>query len=150
MKTTYVASSWRNLHQPQVVNDIRNAGLPVYDFRNPTPGDDGFSWSSIDPNWQKWSTDEFKLGLKHPLAVDGLKRDIDALESTLALVLVLPCGRSAHLGAGYAVGMGIPVVAYLPEAQEPELMYAMFNLIASNMEELINFLCLCAIVAKGK
>lgn len=38
----YVASSWRNNRQPDVVKFLRDLGHEVYDFKNPKPGDDGF------------------------------------------------------------------------------------------------------------
>jgi hypothetical protein len=38
----YVASSWRNARQPEVVARLREAGHEVYDFRNPAPGNTGF------------------------------------------------------------------------------------------------------------
>ena len=41
----YVASSWRNeAKQQATVEALRGAGHTVYDFRNPAPGDKGFSW----------------------------------------------------------------------------------------------------------
>lgn len=49
----YVASSWRNEFQWQVVHELRRVGHEVYDFRNPKPGDDGFHWSEIDPDWER-------------------------------------------------------------------------------------------------
>ena len=48
----YVASSWRNLNQPTVVELLRKCGHEVYDFRNPAPGDNGFHWEEIDPDWE--------------------------------------------------------------------------------------------------
>lgn len=41
----YVASSWRNSRQPEVVRALREVGHHVYDFRNPSKGDTGFAWS---------------------------------------------------------------------------------------------------------
>ena len=35
MARIYVASSWRNKYQPEVVTALRKAGHEVYDFRNP-------------------------------------------------------------------------------------------------------------------
>ena len=32
----YVASSWRNAYQPEVVARLRSEGHSVYDFRNPS------------------------------------------------------------------------------------------------------------------
>lgn len=34
----YVASSWRNQYQPEVVATLRAVGHEVYDFKNPRPG----------------------------------------------------------------------------------------------------------------
>ena len=48
----YVASSWRNLIQPDVVVMLRNLGHNVYDFKNPGPGNSGFQWAQIDEGWK--------------------------------------------------------------------------------------------------
>jgi hypothetical protein len=120
----YVASSWRNEQQPAVVKALRAAGHEVYDFREPTPGDQdkGFAWSDIDPDWQEWSPELFRRSLAHPLAVNGFECDLEAMEWADAFVLVMPCGRSAHLELGWAIGRGKRAVILLSGA-EPELMY---------------------------
>lgn len=48
MAKIYVASSWRNVFQQDVVNILRNFGHEVYDFKNPPHGNGGFQWSDID------------------------------------------------------------------------------------------------------
>lgn len=121
----YVASSWRNQHQPEVVRFLREAGHEVYDFRHPAPGNDGFAWSAIDPKWQAWTPAEFRYALGSVPARTGFKLDMDALRACEACVLVLPCGRSAHLEAGWAAGAGKRVLVYAPSLPEPELMYLM-------------------------
>lgn len=133
----YVASSWRNPHQPEVVEALRRVGHEVYDFRNPEPCNKGFHWSEIDPNWQNWDPHEFRSALRHPVAQKGFKLDMSALRSCDIVVLVLPCGRSAHLEAGYAVGAGKPVVILLADG-EPELMYIMADYICVNLEEVLS------------
>lgn len=51
-----------------------------------------------------------------------------ALDWADACVLVLPCGRSAHLEAGYCAGQGKVTIFYLhPDKFEPELMYLLGN-----------------------
>ena len=50
----YVASSWRNAQQPEIVEALRFEGYEVYDFRNPAPGNTGFAWSEIDREWLGW------------------------------------------------------------------------------------------------
>jgi hypothetical protein len=42
-----------------------------------------------------------------------------------ACVLVLPCGRSAHIEAGYFVGAEKPLHILLTSRSEPELMWRM-------------------------
>ncbi len=54
----YVASSWRNTRQPEVVEALRARGHEVYDFRHPAPGNEGFSWKAIDGGWQSWSSEQ--------------------------------------------------------------------------------------------
>lgn len=120
----YVASSWRNEHQPSVVETLRRHGHDVYDFRNPEPGNIGFHWSTIDPNWRQWSPEQFNAALSHPVAKRGFGLDFDAMRWADACVLVLPCGRSAHLEAGWFVGARKPLIILLADG-EPELMYKM-------------------------
>ena len=135
----YVASSWRNDYQPGVVAGLRSFGLEVYDFRYPKPGDEGFSWADIAADWRGWTTAEYRKALENPIARDGFQTDLDALLRASKIVLVLPCGRSAHLEAGFACGQGKLVAAYCVERIEPELMYAMFSLITSDWDELVRW-----------
>jgi hypothetical protein len=136
----YVASSWRNGERQQaVVRALRAAGHEVYDFRNPEPGNHGFSWSLIDPNWRQWSPEQFREVLKHPIAVRGFGLDMAALEACEACVLVAPCGRSAHLELGYAVGARKRTVVLLAEG-EPELMLAMADRLCLTIPEVVEAL----------
>lgn len=134
----YVASSWRNRHQHDVVDTLRADGYDVYDFKNPA-NKSGFGWHEIDRYWQAWSAEEFRQALDHKLAEAGFKSDMDALRACDACVLVLPCGRSAHTEAGWAAGAGKKTIVYYPADkgvanQEPELMYKMFDFCTSMKE----------------
>jgi hypothetical protein len=133
----YVASSWRNEYYPEVVEALRSAGHEVYDFRNPPSGDPGFKWSSISSDYMQWSPVEYRAQLHHPKAERQFTNDIEAMTSCDVCVLVLPCGRSAHTEAGWFAGRGNRVLAYIPERQEPELMYKLFGAICCTLEELI-------------
>jgi hypothetical protein len=123
----YVASSWRNEHQQGIVTDLRATGHEVYDFKNPAPGNDGFHWSEIDSDWLNWGPGEFAALIQsHPIAQEGYGFDKAALDWCDTCVLVLPCGRSAHLEAGYCAGQGKRVIWWLhTDRFEPELMYLM-------------------------
>ena len=116
----YVASSWRNPHQPGVVYELRKLGYEVYDFCNPKSS---FHWSQIDPNWEQWTSEQYREALDHPLAVRGFQSDFAALQWADVCVLVLPSGRSSHLEAGIAVGAGKPLAILSTQYIVPELMY---------------------------
>lgn len=130
----YVASSWRNNYQPRVVEILRGRGHEVYDFKNPAPGNKGFSWSSIDPRWKEWTPDQYRRALHHPIAKAGYELDMSALRDCDACVLVLPSGRSASWEFGHAVGEGKLGAVYMPEACEPELMYRESAIVTSETE----------------
>ena len=132
----YVASSWRCPNQPRVVELLREAGHEVYDFRHPAPGNTGFHWSEIDPEWRHWTPDEMVMGLQHPIAGDGFGLDWEAMQDADGCVLVLPCGRSSHLEAGYFVGAGKPLWIIVTEG-EPELMYRMASAVCTSCGEVI-------------
>lgn len=133
----YVASSWRNEIQPEVVRALRAAGHDVYDFKNPRPGDHGFDWAEIDPDWKDWTPGLFVESLQHPIAEAGFSSDMNALAGCEVCVLVMPCNRSAHLEAGWAAGAGKEVFILIPEKCEPELMYKMTDGQCENIEQLI-------------
>lgn len=138
-RSIYVASSWRNPHQPAIVEVLRGAGHEVYDFRNP-PGGTGFQWSAIDPDWQQWTPDHYRQALSHSVAEAGFKSDFDAMFWADTCVLVLPCGRSAHIEAGWMAGAGKDVFILQLAKEEPELMYLMTNGIAISVDELLEWL----------
>jgi len=139
----YVASSWRNERQPAVVKRLRAEGHEVYDFRNPKEliheRDKGFHWSYIDPEWMNWTPEQFISALDDPLAEAGFKCDMDGLITAEAVVLVMPCGRSAHLEMGYAVGAGIPTIILMADG-EPELMYKMATRLAIDIDGVVQAL----------
>lgn len=132
----YVASSWRNEFQPAVVASLQAMGHEVYDFREPGSGRNGFSWSEIDPNWEKWGPNEYVQNLKHPRAEQGFKADFDAMKWADVCLMVLPCGRSANTEAGWMKGAGKKVYVFQPLKQEPELMYKLYDGIITNGDEL--------------
>lgn len=138
MSKIYVASSWRNLIQPGVVAALRSVGHKVYDFKNPRPGDGGFHWSEIDGGWKMWSPGQYRQALRHPIAESGFLSDFEAMQWADTCVLVLPCGRSAHLEAGWFIGQGSPTYILMLEQSEPELMYLMASRVVLSLDELFD------------
>lgn len=143
----YVASSWRCLMQEAVVSTLRSAGIDCYDFKNPTPNT-GFHWSEVMPNYTPGSElahiDEYLDCLDHPRSIEGFESDFNAMQKADTFVLVLPCGRSAHLELGWAVGAGKKTAILLDPNSDhmvtPELMYKMVDHIAPSLFDLLGWL----------
>lgn len=140
-KRIYVASSWRNPHQPPVVEALRAVGHAVYDFRNPFNGIPGFAWSEIDPDWQGWTAERYRsLLLTSPIAARGFVSDKRAMEWADTCVLVLPSGRSAHLEAGWFCGQGKRCIILTRDGEEPELMALLATEICISLDEVLQVL----------
>ncbi len=141
----YVASSWRNERQPEAVERLRKEGHEVYDFRHPHMGPGqgsvGFHWSDIDPDWMVWSPKLFRSALNHQVAVDGFTSDLTGMKWADTGVLVMPCGRSAHLELGWLAGAGKRTVILLADG-EPELMYGLADDICVDLDEVVQALAL--------
>ncbi len=136
----YAASSWRNPTYPDVVEALRDAGHLVYDFRNPdtTPG---FSWDQVGgtPFSRSEPVERYLTMLKHPRAEEGYAVDMAALMAAEVVVLALPCGKSAHLELGYAVGAGKSTAILLEDPVEPDLMYKMVDFLAPTLDDLLGW-----------
>ena len=138
----YVASSWRNVHQPGIVAFLRLAGHEVYDFRAPHLGPGargvGFNWADIDPRWEDWTVEQYRDALTLPRVEDGYRADLTGMGWAGACVLLLPSGRSAHSEAGWMAGKGKPVIVHTADRRiEPELMYLLYHEITVTDGELL-------------
>lgn len=138
MSRIYVASSWRNPHQPGIVDQLRGAGHEVYDFRNPPTGVKGFAWSELDREWQFWTASQYRQHLlTHPIAARGYVTDLRGMQWADTCLLVLPCGRSAHLEAGWFCGQGKRCLILTRDGEEPELMALLATDICISMDEVL-------------
>lgn len=152
----YLASSWRNEMQPEVLLALRTEGHSVYDFRNPTKswsadtiGDDsgGFQWSAIDPQWEDWTPWAYRQALQTSVASQGYQYDFEAMEVSDIAVLLLPSGRSAHIEAGYFAGhpdkqlhILVPDELRPRDKWEPELMYKLADEVHGSVTSLVRAL----------
>lgn len=146
----YVASSWRNPLQVAVCAALRSVDIDHYDFKNPPEGA-GFSWNEVKPgdlqsssmavkgaDWEPVT--EYLAMVNHPRAVEGFETDFAAMQRADTFVLVLPCGKSAHLELGWAVGAGKRTAILLEDPVEPELMYKMVDYLAPSFIDLLGWL----------
>lgn len=100
----YVLGSLRNPRIPEIGNLLRAEGYDAFE-----------DWYS--PGRQtdtKWMEYERKRGRTFFEAIQGyhakhvFEFDKHHLDQADAVVMVLPCGKSAHLEFGYAIGQGKP------------------------------------------
>jgi hypothetical protein len=132
MMKVYVASSWRNEYQQEVVAALREDGHTVYDFKD----SEGFRWSEVDPDWQNWTPASYLVGLTHSTADRGYNRDMTALKECEVCVMVMPCGMSASLETGWARGAGKLTLIYVPALREPDLMVKMAHLVTTSLDQI--------------
>ena len=137
----YVASSWRNTFQQMAVHTLRAASFEVYDFQNP-PNKAGFGWeqAALPTGGADCPQGVYLTALEHPRAIEGFNTDFDAMKWADTFVLVLPCGRSAHLELGWAVGAGKRTAVLLDDPCTPELMYRMVDHLAVDLMDLLGWL----------
>lgn len=149
----YVASSWRNPMHTAVCAALRSAKIDHYDFRNP-PNGAGFGWPevktsekisvgahSIGAKGSDWeSIDDYLAMLTHERAIEGFEADFNAMMQADVFLLVLPCGKSAHLELGWAVGQRKYTAILAEDPIEPELMYRMVDYISPDLFDLLGWL----------
>lgn len=141
MARIYAASSWRNPFQPDIVTELRANRHEVYDFRNPPNGVGGFGWKQIDPDWQAWSARRYReLLTTSPIAAAGFVSDLRGMQWADTCVLILPCGRSAHLEAGWFCGQGKRCIVFTRDGEEPELMALLATDICISLDEVLEAL----------
>lgn len=84
-------------------------------------------WEQL-PNWRD-----------NPFVARIFERDVTALKASDALLLVLPAGKSAHIEAGIAYGLGKPCFA-LGEQHETESLYQIFREIFPSLNAFTQYL----------
>ena len=137
MARIYVATSWRNNEQPEIINTLTAEGHECYDFRNPPHREGGFHWSDIDPDWKNWDATTYRDHLLNsPIASHGYLSDLRGMEWADTGLLVMKCGNSAHLELGYMAGRGKRTIILLDDG-EPDLMRLMADDICVDMDEVL-------------
>ena len=133
----YVASSWRNTIQPTVVQRLRDEGHEVYDFKHPTPEDEGFGWKQVYRDPPPWSAALTRQILDHKIAERGFNFDFSAMHCADVIVMVQKCGVSAALELGWAAGAKKHTIVLLADDCEPELMLKMADKICITLDEVV-------------
>ena len=138
----YLASSWKNeVDVRRLAIRLRNEGCEVDCLCEPKEGRFVFSWRELVENHKELLNHNAKDFLDHPKVLRAYQEDIKYLDWADCLILLLPCGNSAHMEAGYIKGAG--KLLYILggfESGKFDVMYGMANKLfwlASQMHDLI-------------
>src|SRR3990167_2824657 len=100
----FIASRWRNKDQVQVLADkLREKGKNVYCFLD---ADNAHLDTLRDPHEAMTEFEALGNWRESPEVKQMFQRDMGGVRDSNALILLLPSGKSAHLEAGYAYGLG--------------------------------------------
>jgi hypothetical protein len=139
----YAASSWNNPYYKDVVQQLVLNGYDVYDFtgKMSTYGNAvTFHWSQIDSEWESWTNQQFVDNLSHPNARHAFSIDHDNMQQSQVCVLILPCGKSSHMEAGFMKALGKKLLIYMPQPQRAELTYSLADDFCDNIPQLLQIL----------
>lgn len=121
----YLATSWRNTDFERARELLRAEGWEVYDFR-----DSGVNTHASESFEKALSYTEYMSAMAQPELKAQGERDYAALDWCDVVVMLLPCGKSAHIELGYALGAGKP--AFVVWSPGPvDLMYQRANVVSS-------------------
>lgn len=99
----FISTSWKNETQAiHLANALRDKGYEVDCFCDSSTGRFVFSYNELI-NYESMDCIEF---IKTKQATKAFNEDKKYIEWCDLLIMVLPCGKSAHLEAGYAKGIG--------------------------------------------
>lgn len=134
MAKVYLIGALANRSIISLSNNIRQLGYDVFDdWISPGPQADEF--------WQEYEAERgrtYKEALNGHHADTVFDYDVRHLHEADIVVMVLPCGKSAHLELGWAIGQG--KVGYVLFDEEPErydLMYRFADDIFFSRDELL-------------
>ena len=119
----YMASSWKMCPSVRVIAEaLRNDGHQVFDFTDADNRPDGlghFVFNASDWAGKPLSEIDWLEFLQYEATHRAFQSDRGGLDWADTLILVLPCGRSAHMEAGYAVGKGkdVFIIGELPKGE---------------------------------
>lgn len=99
----FISTSWKNEVQAiRLAKALRNSGYIVDCFCDSSTGRSVFSYKELI-NYESMDCIEF---INTKQATKAFNEDRKYIEWCDLLIMVLPCGKSAHLEAGYAKGIG--------------------------------------------
>ena len=149
MARIYIATSWKNMDRQKLVQELREHGHKVYEFRRYSGEGDMPVLEEISLKYglgEKYRTKTLEPGEYEKIIFDKKARmcfslHAPAIEKADICILLLPAGRSAHIEAGLLSGRGTKVIVYdSGQYTKAELAYGYFDGYTSDKEELFRML----------
>lgn len=109
----YIASSWKNQKRVLMLAEkLEQEGFEVDAFCRATDTRYAFHWSELVDNEDDLKYFDAIEMLADPRTQRAFKEDRKWLDWSDTVIMLMPCGRSSHLEAGYAVGQGKRLFIY--------------------------------------
>lgn len=106
----YIASSWKNAETVRGLAELlRLNGHDVFDFTNPEKRADGldtFDFAAEDWSGEPLNKIDWLDFMEYQPTKRAYKSDKAGLHWADVVILLLPSGRSSHIEAGFAIGLG--------------------------------------------
>ncbi len=131
----FIAWRWRNKEQILYLTKlIREKGKTVYCF-----AEDKEYIDAVDPDPEQFMIkfEALENWQQDPMVKQIFEEDMDGLKSSENFILLLPAGKSAHMEAGIAYGMGKKCIL-VGEQKETESLYLIFSETYASIEEFID------------
>lgn len=112
-KRIYIATSWKMEPTAKAIADaLRQDGHEVDCFCDPSSGRYVFHWTEFVDKEEDLQNYDAVSFLNDPRTRRAFEEDKGWIDWCDVVVMVHPCGKSAHLEAGYAKGSGKKVFMY--------------------------------------
>lgn len=145
----YLASSWKNKKEVRELAEqlMVLSFVEVDDFTDPSLGRYVFSWDDLEDEYKNIlgkviPSSSYAQAIKFvqdERAIRAFKEDINQVRGSDVLILILPCGRSAHTEFGYAAAKGKKLIVYAPDGfktEDCEVMYNFADLMTYSLAEI--------------
>ena len=136
MQKIYIAGALANPEIVSVTLKLRAMGHdPFSEWYTPGP--------EADVRWRDYEMElgvSYRDALKRPSAQNTYLFDKKHIDQSDCMLMVLPCGKSAHLELGYMIGSGKPGFILMPgEPERWDVMYNFATAIFYDMKEVENY-----------
>lgn len=131
----FIASRWRNRDSVRLLaQKLREKGFSVYCFIDE---EHSLNDPNEDPEEEMKKFETIVDWRNNPMVKAMFDHDMNALRDSETLIMLLPAGKSAHMEAGAAYGVGKKCI-FIGEQKETESLYLIFSESYPTVEEFIN------------